>query len=84
MCYLFFMIKSEEHLGTNVAIAREARGMSRAQLADRCEVDRRHIWKIERGHKRPSLGLLIKLSDSLGVSMDGLVQKNLAVDVFSC
>lgn len=58
----------------NIRAAREAKGLTRTGLADRVRVDRRHVWRMERGDKGPSLDLLVRIADALGVTTDWLLQ----------
>ncbi len=55
-----------------VAEWRKHRGLTQATLADNVGVSQAAIAGIERGKREPSVALLRKLSDTLGVDMDDL------------
>jgi len=48
---------------------REARSMTRGQLARRSNVAREHIWGIETGKRVPGIAILERISDALGVGV---------------
>jgi len=52
---------------------RKYRGLTQAVLAERTGVTQAAIAGIEGGKREPSVALLIKLADALGVDMDDLV-----------
>lgn len=48
--------------------AREARGLSLAEVADAAKISKGHMWELERGHqKNPSLDTMRKLNGVLGL-----------------
>jgi transcriptional regulator with XRE-family HTH domain len=53
--------------GRNLALLRQRRGLSGAQLAERSGVDRKNIWRIEMGVTSPRLVTMLALADGLGV-----------------
>lgn len=53
--------------GAAIAAARRAKRLTQYDLAELCEVSQVHISYIESGRREPSLGLLVKLHDHLGV-----------------
>lgn len=55
-----------------VAEWRKHRGMTQAALAGVAEVSQAAIAAIEKGKRTPSVSLLRKLADALGVDMDNL------------
>lgn len=55
-----------------VRLLRTERGMSRQALADLVDVHLQTIGYIERGQYNLSLGLALRLSEALGVSLDAL------------
>lgn len=55
-------------LGTVIRTAREAAGLSRAQLADRARISAVFVSKIEQGVKGPSPSTLVRLANALGVT----------------
>src|SRR6266446_10290838 len=48
---------------------REARSMTRPQLAQRSKMSRAHLWAIETGRNIPGIATLEKLSAALGVGL---------------
>ena len=63
-------IRSEvlRRFSETLAAAREAAGLSRAQLAERCGLHQSEIALMERGGREPRLGTLIKLAAALDIS----------------
>ena len=54
-------------LGKNIQKARKTAGFSQNELADRLNISREHLAKLETAKRRISLKLLFKISDVLGV-----------------
>ena len=54
-------------LGKNIKEARKAAGFSQNELAERLNISREHLAKLETAKRRISLKLLFKMSDILGV-----------------
>lgn len=54
---------------------RELRGMSQAQLAEKCNVTQQNISKIERGAGEPSYSLATKIAKALQCTIDDLYEK---------
>lgn len=59
-------------LGGNVKTLRQALGISQEELAFRAELDRTYISQIERGVSNPSVFVLLKVANVLGVELAGL------------
>ncbi|WP_374275067.1 helix-turn-helix domain-containing protein [Brevundimonas sp.] len=55
-------------VGRNVKRHRLARGMTQEQLAFAAELDLTYVGGIERGKRNPSIMVLGRLADALGVS----------------
>lgn len=53
---------------------REAKGMTQDQLSYEAGVDRTYISHLENDHKSPTLTILFKISDALGVAPSSLVR----------
>lgn len=51
----------------NVRAARERVGLSQEDLAYKAAVDRSYLWGIERGTRNPSVLVVAKLAEALGV-----------------
>ena len=62
-------------LGDNVRASRIAMGISQEELAFRAELDRTYISQIERGVGNPSLGVLLKISNTLDADIAELLSK---------
>jgi transcriptional regulator with XRE-family HTH domain len=60
-------------LGTNVRQLRQAKGLTQEELAFRSEIDLTYLGGIERGRRNPSLIVMGRIADSLGVSLRDLV-----------
>jgi transcriptional regulator with XRE-family HTH domain len=61
-------------IGERVRQERQARQWTLDQLAEGSEVSRRMLINIEQGVANPSIGVLLKLSDALGVGLPALVE----------
>ena len=59
-------------IGERVRNERQARQWTLDQLADFSDVSRRMLINIEQGVANPSIGILLKLSDALGVGLPAL------------
>ncbi|MEZ4495138.1 MAG: helix-turn-helix transcriptional regulator [Dehalococcoidia bacterium] len=46
---------------------RKEAGLSQEQLAHRCDLHRTYVSMLERGLKSPSLGVVVRLAEELGV-----------------
>lgn len=62
-------------IGKKVKTLRISRDLYQSELAQRVGVTQTHISDIENGKKTPSLDLIIRISNSLGCSVDYLVKK---------
>ncbi len=60
-------------LGQNVREARKAVGISQEALGMEVEIDRTYISGIERGVRNPSLDVIVKIAEKLGVSPSELL-----------
>ena len=54
-------------LGRKIFKIRKEKGLSQNQLAERLNISREHLAKIETAKRCVSLGLLIEISEELGV-----------------
>jgi transcriptional regulator with XRE-family HTH domain len=64
-----------QRLAATVRSARQSRALSVAQLADRANVSRAMVGKIERGEAQPTAALLARLSGALGMTLSELVAR---------
>lgn len=62
-------------MGDNVRALRLALNLSQEELAFRADLDRTYISQIERGIGNPSVLVLIKISDILGIEVEELFVK---------
>jgi transcriptional regulator with XRE-family HTH domain len=61
-------------IGDRVRHERQTRQWTLDQLAETSDVSRRMLINIEQGVANPSIGILLKLSDALGVGLSALVE----------
>ncbi len=61
-------------IGLRIRHERKLRGWTLDQLADIAGVSRRTIASVEQGDTNPSVGILLKISDALGVGLPSLVE----------
>lgn len=61
-------------IGGRVRQERQARRWTLDRLAEAADVSRRMLVNIEQGTSNPSIGILLKLSDALGVALPALVE----------
>ena len=62
-------------IGERVRHERQARQWTLDRLAEVADVSRRMLINIEQGVANPSIGILLKLSDALGVGLAALVEQ---------
>ncbi len=62
-------------MGDNVRTLRLARNLSQEELAFRAGLDRTYVSQIERGIGNPSVLILIKIADTIGVEVQELLVK---------
>ena len=63
-------------IASNLIELREARSLSRPQLARHARIARAHLWAIEAGKIIPGISTLEKLSQALGVNLTRLLAKS--------
>jgi transcriptional regulator with XRE-family HTH domain len=74
-CYFTRMPDKESSiLGSNVRTLREARGMTQAQMAKLAKLPRATWANLETGTSNPTLSVLLRVSQSLGVSFEELLR----------
>ncbi len=61
-------------VGGNVLKLRKRRGLSQEDLAGDAEIDVTYLRGIERGRRNPSLLVMVRLADQLGVHPSKLLQ----------
>lgn len=65
-------LKLQKKFGEHLAKLRKAKGLSAADLARVCEMERSSIARLETGRINPSLFVLNKLSKGLDIEIDDL------------
>lgn len=66
-------------MGQRIKAARERKGYTQEQLAERLDLSVQHISVIERGVKAPKLETFVKIANELDVNADFLLSDQLAV-----
>ena len=61
-------------LGKVIARLRLAAGVSQEELAERAGVHRTYVSQLERGIKSPTLNILFKISEALGIEASHLIK----------
>ena len=61
-----------KHLGLNIAYYRKARGLSQSQLAEKVNISRTHMSRIEIADCAVSLDVVFDICDVLGVKASQL------------
>ncbi len=61
-------------IGGRVRQERQSRGWTLDQLAESAGVSRRMVVNVEHGAANPSVGMLLRISDALGVGLPALVE----------
>jgi transcriptional regulator with XRE-family HTH domain len=63
-----------KRVGNNVRRLREKQGVSQEELAARAELHRTYISGVERGVRNPTIVVLEKVADALGVELSALTK----------
>lgn len=64
-----------ENLGNNIRRYRLRKGLTQEQLSQVSGVSEAYLSKLEAGKRNPTVGVLIKIADILGVEIEKLFQK---------
>ena len=59
-------------LGLNIAYYRKERGLSQMELAERVEISRTHMSRIENNDCAPSLEVVFNIADALNVPVSDI------------
>ncbi|MDX9723461.1 MAG: B12-binding domain-containing protein [Myxococcota bacterium] len=62
-----------QNMGRRLSMLRKERGFSQAELAQAADLDRTYLSGVERGKQNPSVGVLLRLSSALGVSLQHIL-----------
>ncbi len=65
-----------EYLGEAIRRRRRELGITQPHLAELAEISTNTLYKLERGQGNPSLDVLNKLADVLGMELTLVVKKN--------
>ena len=68
-------MKPQQILGNNVRRLREAKGWSQEDLAEKANLHRTYVSGIERGVRNPSLTIIFKLAEGLGIEPGNLLNR---------
>lgn len=60
-------------IGGNIRAAREARGMSRQDLASASGLNRSYVWGVENGSRNPGVDSIVRICRALGTSFHELL-----------
>ena len=71
-------------IGRQISMYRHRAGLTQEQLAEVCNLSVSYINRIENGHKKPSLDVLITIADTLGTTMNNLLSGNQQNDSLDC
>lgn len=67
-------LKLQKRFGEHLIALRKSKGLTPAELARRCEMERSNIARIETGRTNPSLFVLKKLSIGLDMELEELIK----------
>lgn len=71
-------------IGKQISFYRHQVGLTQEQLAEACNLSVSYLNRIENGHKKASLDVLITIADTLGTTMDNLLSGNQQNDRLDC
>lgn len=66
-------------MGRRIKTARENKGYTQEQLAERLNLSVQHVSVIERGVKSPKMETFVKLANELEINADYLLEESLSV-----
>ncbi|MDI6915972.1 MAG: helix-turn-helix transcriptional regulator [Desulfitobacteriaceae bacterium] len=69
-----------KHLGQRIREERTKYRLTQEQLAEAAEINESYIGQVERGEKNPSLETVVSIANSLGVTVDFLLQEEVNVE----
>lgn len=65
----------EKNLATILRKNRLKCGLTQEELADQCGVDRTYISMLERGKRKPTLNVLFKICENIGVKPSDFIKE---------
>ncbi|MFV3077998.1 helix-turn-helix domain-containing protein [Niveispirillum fermenti] len=63
-------------IASSIHATRRRKGMTLAELAERTDMDKGYLSRVEHGQKSPSVGTLLKIAEALGVPVGHLFGEN--------
>lgn len=69
-----------KQLGKRIRTERQNLNLTQEKLAEKVEVSEAYIGQIERGERNLALDTLVRLANSLGVTVDYLLKDSIEVD----
>lgn len=67
-------MQPENNLGEKIRQLRKARGLTQEQLAEKLDIDNKHLSKIEKGSHKPTYKLILKLAEVLQINIYDLAE----------
>lgn len=61
-----------KEIGIRIVFSRKLKEMSQEQLATESGIDRSHMGFIEQGRRKPTLSTLVKITNSLNLTLEQL------------
>lgn len=61
------------HIGTRIGDKRREKGLTQAQLAEKVQMDRTYLAKVEKGKHVPSIALMERIAVALDCSLKDLL-----------
>ncbi|WP_315730712.1 MULTISPECIES: helix-turn-helix transcriptional regulator [unclassified Bradyrhizobium] len=68
-------MRLQDRVGLNIQELRRARELSQEELADRCQVHQTYLSGVETGKRNPSLLVLERIAEALGVDPEELLRR---------
>jgi transcriptional regulator with XRE-family HTH domain len=62
-------------LGEELKRAREEAGLNQEEVAHRAKIDRSYLSQLENGHKSPTLHVLFRVCEAIGIKASTLVAR---------
>ncbi|MBK9181769.1 MAG: helix-turn-helix transcriptional regulator [Ignavibacteria bacterium] len=69
------MSKHHENLGNNIRRYRLKKGLTQEQLSQLSEVSEAYVSRLEAGKRNPTVNVLAKIAEILGVELEMLFRK---------
>lgn len=67
----------DNKLGERIRQIRKARGLTQEQLAEKLEIDNKHLSRIEKGIHKPTYNIILKLAEILQINIYDFSEKPL-------